>query len=131
MPPIPPMTAKKSAQDSATLEMHVSPFEQITNLENEQERRVLQAKERFDEEKRDMEKTIASSEKTQEETIRAQATEELKEYARTEPAAILKNAEKETSAELSAIAKHAEKHLPKAVEENLNLLLDGSLFTAA
>lgn len=112
-------------------DVHASPFEQITNLENEQEARVLQATERLDEEKREAEKSMVAAEKTQEEMMRTKATEELKEYSRTEPANILKTSEKLTADELEAIARHAEKNLPKALSNVISPLLDGSLFTAA
>lgn len=125
------MTAKTSIRDAAKLEVHVSPFEQITSIENEQELRVQQAAERFEQEKREAEKSLAGAEKTQEEMMRAKATEELKEYSRTEPASILQTSEKQTSDDLAAIAKHAEKQLPKALSTITSPLLDGSLFTAA
>ncbi len=125
------MTAKKAPQDLKAHEMHTSPFEQITTLENEQEARVLDASERFEQEKRDAEKSTAHAEKTQEEMLRTEATDALKEYARTEPASILKNAEKQTADERAVVAKHAEKELPKALHTVLTPLLDGSLFTAA
>jgi hypothetical protein len=125
------MTAKSSVQDAAKHEVHTSPFEQITTIENEQEARVQHAAERFENEKRESEKLIAGSEKTQEEMMRSQATDELKEYARTEPENILKTAEKESTAEIAAIRNNAEKQLPKALETILTPVLDGSLFTTA
>lgn len=125
------MCAKKATKDTIVHEEHVSPFEQISSLENEQETRVLQASERFEQEKREMEKSLHVAEKTQEEMERAKASDELKEYARTEPANILKNTEKETSEELASIAKHADKQLPKTLETILSPLLDGSVFKNA
>lgn len=125
------MVAKKIFQDTKTHEVHTSPFEQITTLENEQEARVLEAINRFEQEKRDAEKSNAHAETTQEEMLRTEATDALKEYERTEPASILRNAEKQTADELAAVATHAEKELPKALNTVLTPLLDGSLFTAA
>lgn len=125
------MKPKSFSKERETSDIHLSPFEQITTLENEQEARVQQAIERFEQEKHDAEKSIVGAEKTQEEMMRAKATDELKEYARTEPANILTNAEQQTSDELKTIAKHAEKELPKALTTLTSSLLDGSLFSTA
>lgn len=125
------MTAKSSTQDPAKHDIHTSPFEKITSIENEQEARVLEISERFEQEKREMEKSLINSEKTQEEMMRAKAVEELKEYSRTEPANILLSSEKQTAEDLASITKHAEKELPKALSSITSPLLDGSLFVAA
>lgn len=130
LPPNHSMTAKSSTQDSAKHDIHASPFERITSIENEQEARVLELAERFEQEKREMEKSLINSEKTQEDMMRSKAIEELKEYSRTEPANILQSADKQTTEELASISKHAEKELPKALSSITSPLLDGSLFKA-
>lgn len=122
------MPTKNLSTDTESNKVHTSPFLQISALEDEQEMRVQVAKNRIEEEKIESEKSFVHAEKTQEELMRTKATEELKEYARTEPAAILQHAEKETEAASSAIRAHAEKQLPKVLSTIISPLLDGSLF---
>ncbi len=122
------MTPKKTSTDQ-TSDVHASPFEQITMLENEQEARVAQTLERMEQEKIDAQKSLVHAEKTQESMMRDEAMEELKEYARTEPATILKKSEKDTADAMESIKSHAEKHLSATADKLLKPVLDGSVFT--
>lgn len=102
----------------------MSPFEQITQLENEQEARVQQALESFNAEEREAEKAMAASEKLHEEKMREEAREDLREYAKTEPAAILQKSEDETAEDLKATTKQYEKTSGKALASLVDAVLD-------
>jgi hypothetical protein len=125
------MNPRRSAALSAKNDIVTSPFEQISQLENEQEERVRLELEKYTEESREAEKAMQNSEKLHEEKLRDTAREELKEYARTEPAAILTQAEAETVELVKSIDKHAAKQLPKEADVLLSSLTDGSLLSLA
>lgn len=125
------MTPKKMAPSNAVSDIHASPLEQITELELEQERRVLRTAEQFQSEKSEIEKEVMEAEKSSEEQFRSQAATELEAFARTEPVSLLKQAEKETSAAMAALSKHADKHFPATLNATLSQLLDGTLYTKA
>lgn len=122
------MAAKTSVQDSKKQGADASPFEQISEIEQLQEARVLEVSNRLEQEKHEAEKSLLSTEKTQEETMRKNVADELAEYARTEPARILKDSQQQTQNDANAITAHAEKQLPKTLEIIVKPLLEGSLF---
>lgn len=109
------MTARKTSATNAH-ETHVSPFEQISQLETAQEQRVAAASEKAMTEEKEVEKSITLSEKEQEETLKKKATEELKQYSQSEPAAILQEYEKETNEEVQSIKTSMSKQLTKKAE---------------
>jgi hypothetical protein len=122
------MAAKTSVQDNKKQGAHATPFEQITEIEHVQEARVLEISNRLEQEKHEAEKSLLSTEKTQEETMRKRVAEELAEYARTEPARILKDSQQQTQSDTDAITAHAEKQIPKTLTTIITPLLEGSLF---
>jgi hypothetical protein len=123
------MNPRRPAAAAAKTDVFTSPFEQISQLENEQEARVLSETEKYAEESREAEKAMQNSEKLHEEKLRDTAREELKEYARTEPAAILTQAEAETVELVKSIDKNASKQMQKEAESLVSNLTDGSLFS--
>lgn len=120
------MNPRAAAKDAAKIDTR-SPFEQITQLENDQESRVRQSVEAFDAEQRDAQKTMTQAEKTQEEQYRERAREELREFAKKEPAAILQQNEEDTAEQLKTITKQYQKNAPKTVESLVSAVLDLSI----
>lgn len=125
------MPTKKTSVHVEQNKVHTSPFLQISTLEHEQEMRVLDAQQRFEEERHESEKSFVNAEKTQEEMMRSKAMDALKEYAETEPAAIVKRSEKEIADAVDTITAQAEAQLPNVLSTILPPLLDGSLLSTA
>lgn len=113
----------------ATAEQHASPFEQITALEQEQEARVTAALTRFDEEKREAEKSVATAEKTQETMMQDAADADIRTYEQKEAADVRKKHEQETGDALKALTAHADKKLSSVADSLVQSVLDGSVFT--
>lgn len=113
------MTAKTSTKSEKT----ISPFEQIVSTENEHEQRVLAATEKVILEEKDAEKLIAASEKEQEEALRKKAGDDLKQYAQSEPAAILQEHEQATNEEIKSMKAQMSKNISKKAESLANELV--------
>lgn len=109
------MTANKTSATTAN-DTHVSPFEQISQLETIQEQRVIAANEKCMTEENEAEKTIALAEQEQEEALKKKANEELKQYLQSEPATILQEHEKETNEEVQSINTAMSSQLVKKAE---------------
>jgi len=113
------MTAKTSTKSAK----NISPFEQIVNTENEHEQRVVAATEKAILDQKDAEKLIAASDKEQEELIRKKASDDLKQYELSEPAAILKEHEEATHEEIKSMKASMSKHMSKKAESLAGELL--------
>jgi hypothetical protein len=121
------MNPRSAASDTAKSELKVSPFEQITMVEEEQETRFQQTQESVAVEERETEKTLAASQKEQEDKLREEARAELREFANKDPAAILQKGKDETAAHLKDIDKNYDKNGSKIVQSLTEAVLDLSV----
>lgn len=124
------MNPKKAASTGTTAVIEPSPFDQISTLEDAQEKRVQTAMGQYVREEQELEKTLMSSEKAEEEAFYKQAAAELKEYAKKEPAEILTENEKMTANELKDIAKKSAKNMPEAVSHLTKSVLSFTIFSS-
>ncbi len=108
-----------------------SPLAQISRIEDEQEARVVEAREQYEQARRDAERAFVNAQKNETEKMRTRALQQLEEYSSTEPEARLRDSHNETVRQSAVIADRAKKQLPKALSEILHPLLDGSLFQIA
>jgi alanyl-tRNA synthetase len=118
------MNPRAKIAENAQLETRLSPFEQITQLESEQEGRVLQAMEKINADEHEAEKSLIAMRKQEADKLAAESEKELQNYEATEPAAILAKGKEDTAADLKAITKQFEKTEDKAVAALLDSMLD-------
>lgn len=120
------MNPRATATESTKNDITLSPFDQITRLEEEQENRVRQALEALEAEEREAKKAMEAAQKLEEDTMREQARADLREYAQQEPAAILEESEKETAQDLASIDARFKKARSDAASSLLSSVLDHS-----
>lgn len=108
---------------SPHIDERLSPFEQISSLENAQETRVTVALEEFSTEERDTAKAIVHSQKLHEDRLREEARAELRAYADKEPAAILTKSYEQTEADLVVIAREYQAQTPKLKKALMDMVL--------
>lgn len=123
------MNAHNSASKSQKVG-HASPFEQITALELEQEKRLAQALETQADEEREAAKTLAATLEFQDAKLREDAKEELREFSKSESASILKKNEDETANDLRLIEESYRKNAPKIVTELATSVIEYSSLTS-
>lgn len=123
------MNAKSSTAPGSKSDVKTSPFVQISDLENEQERRVQEALASLAAEESEIVLSSEASTKNAEEKFREEAMQDLREFAKKEPALILQKSEEETTASLADISKIYDKNGQKIVTDLVGSVTDLSVLT--
>lgn len=123
------MNPRSNAAVKEKTEHRLTPFEQITEEEDRQETRTREALLNMEQEVRDGEKEWKTKEREEEEALRNQARAELKEFAKNEPAAILRKSEEAAQAELKEIDAQYQKHAPALSKALVESIVDFSFLS--
>lgn len=123
------MNPRSNATVKEKVEHRLTPFEQITEAEGQQEARAQEVLLGIEKETQEMEREWKNKEREEEEALRTQARAELKEFAKSEPAAILSRSEEEAQAELKAIDAEYQKHAPTLSKALVESIVDFSFLS--
>jgi|GEM_PF-7108558 len=101
-----------------------TPFDQITDLEHQSEKKITSVLQKIEEKEMEVEKSIKIMKNEEEEKIDEKAREELIEYTKTEPAAILSKTEAALREDVAHIESYWKKHSEKIAADLANSLID-------
>jgi len=108
-----------------------TPFDQITQVEQQEEARVQQEINGMKQEKTDVDKAVQDKKIKSEEELKGEAREELKTYKENDLSLILQKAEKDSAKEIEELDKAYEQHAAEASKKLISMTTDANspLFT--
>ena len=123
------MNPRSSATAKEKTEHRLTPFEQISEVETSEEQRVHATLQTFEREEIEAEQKLKEERRSKEEAMRDEARAELKEFAKSEPAAILAQYEADTQGESQHISAEYKKHAPAISRSLVESIIDCSFLS--